>query len=43
MFISAISIIEMPRKSYACNNKAAVSRQEFEVTLKLPSKEGFTN
>jgi hypothetical protein len=43
MLIGAISAIGMPREPHACNDDAAVDRQEFEVVLKLPSREGFTN
>jgi hypothetical protein len=43
MLISAISAIGIPRELHACNNNAAVDRQEFEAALKLPSREGFTN
>jgi hypothetical protein len=43
MLIGAISAIGMPRKPHACNDEAAVDRQEFEAAPKLPSREGFTN
>jgi hypothetical protein len=43
MLIGAISAMGMPREPHACNDDAAVDRQEFEAAPKLPSREGFTN